>query len=267
MQATIDQDFQTSSPILADEELAELARFDERLFALARQFGAAERQYPALFDRRALERAEYLEAFPHLLMAASALADPGGERERRLSRGNLAEPEWCLSPAVCPHVYAEFAGQTLAEPRVITARGRCFRHEAATEPGVRQIEFEMREIVWLGTAEFIEEALVVARAALPPLAEELCVAGAWQLAEDPFFLPVAQGKAYMQRFLETKLEFQTPGEEPLALASLNRHGSFFGERFEMEDANGRALHTACLAFGLDRWRTRLCRTSIQEIPA
>jgi hypothetical protein len=39
----------------------------------------------------------------------------------------------------------------------------------------------------------------------------------------------------------------------LAIASVNRHGTFFGERFHISDESGAPVHTACIAFGLDRW--------------
>ena len=45
----------------------------------------------------------------------------------------------------------------------------------------------------------------------------------------------------------------TVEHQRLALASVNRHRTFFGQRFRLRDARGEALHTACVAVGLDRW--------------
>ena len=55
----------------------------------------------------------------------------------------------------------------------------------------------------------------------------------------------------MQRLLGTKIEWCLP--DGLAVASINRHGAFFGDRFQIRDARGTPAHSACIAFGLDRW--------------
>ena len=55
----------------------------------------------------------------------------------------------------------------------------------------------------------------------------------------------------MQRLLGTKIELCLP--DGLAMASINRHGPFFGERFKICLGTGGSAHSACVAFGLDRW--------------
>ena len=253
----------TAAPVRRGRELARLARVDGLLLDLAAELGAEERQYPALIARPALEQAEYPRAFPHLVVAAAPLADPARDAAALLGRDNLATPSWCLSPAVCYHVYAEMGGGVLEAPAVVTARGRCFRHEAEVRPGVRQLEFEMREIVWAGPGEWVEDMARGARGRLESLARTLGLEGTWEVAEDPFFLPTARGKALLQRLRETKLEYQSSAAG-LALASVNRHGPFFGERFGITDALGQPIHTACLAVGLDRWLSRLDPSFLPE---
>jgi hypothetical protein len=247
--------YNTAAPLRGSRELAILAHLDGLILDLASSVGAIQRQYPVLISREALERAEYPRAFPHLLLAAAPLCCPEREPDALLERENLGLPAWLLSPAVCYHVYAEMTAITLATPQVITARGRCFRNEAELRPGVRQVEFEMREIVMAGPKEWIEDTAGDVRVRLEKLARSLGIDGTWEVALDPFFLPKASGKALLQRLLETKLEYQLLAREPagLALASINRHGSFFGERFDIIDGSGQPIHTACVAVGLDRW--------------
>jgi hypothetical protein len=256
-----------AAPIRRSRELRLLAHLDELILDLTRSLGAEERQYPVLISRGALERADYPEAFPHLLLSAAPLCCPQREPGSLLERDNLAAPSWLLSPAVCYHVYAELAASTLAAPVVITARGRCFRNEVELRPGVRQVEFEMREIVLAGPNEWVEDMARDARIRLECLAQSLGLEGIWEAAADPFFLPAAAGKALLQRLCETKLEYQNrgPGPPGLALASVNRHGSFFGERFGISDASGQPIRTACLALGLDRWLTVVDPSSLLEV--
>jgi hypothetical protein len=241
--------YSNSAPPRDSNAIARFERIDGSLLAIALGGGAASMQYPSLISREALEHAEYPKAFPHLLMTAAPLRNP---ELISLEPANLCSPGWCLSPAVCYHVYADFAGQILKTPRTVTARGRCFRHETNIDPGRRQIEFEMREIVLLGSADWIADEVSVWKDRLDQWLRTLSVAGTWQVAEDPFFLPSAKGQALMQRLMETKLEYCTPGPASLALASINRHGDFFGKRFLIKDSSGKFIHTACIAAGLDR---------------
>ena len=230
---------QTSRPIRTDLEQTQFDALDAEVEWLARGLGARGLHYPALIARASLERAGYMESFPHLLLCATQHV-----------RGSTP---WCLSPAVCYHVYDQFAGTTIDEPMVVTARGTCFRDEEDTAAGVRQVEFEMREIVFLGPADWVKTHSALGVTRVTALAQRLGLTGDWYPAEDPFFLPAARGKALMQRLLGVKEEYRSATAEGLALASINRHGTFFGERFDIRGPDGEPLHSACLALGLDRW--------------
>jgi len=233
-------DSTVSRPWRTDVEQTTFDAIDAEVEWIARGLGARGMHYPALIGRASLERAGYPESFPHLLLSASA--------------AEQQPTEWCLSPAVCYHAYQQFAGARLVEPVTLTARGVCFRGEQETSPGVRQIEFEMREIVFLGSAEWVQSHARIAADKVTSLAARLALAGDWHPAEDPFFLP---GKALMQKLLGVKDEYRWGGPEGLALASVNRHGTFFGQRFDIRWFDGTPIHTACVAVGLDRWCARL----------
>lgn len=239
-----------SQPSIVDSGLEfSVARLDAELRAWAVAQGGAEASYPVLISSTLLGRAGYPDAFPHLLMTAAILRDPA----QPLSAGNMEMTEWCLSPAVCYHTYASLEGRTMEEGLVITARGHCFRNEEASElvPGRRQIEFQMREIVLVGAEPWIESQIRILQPGLEEFARTCGLDGEWIVASDPFFLPRARGQAHMQRLRQTKLEWCLP--DGLAVASINRHGSFFGERFHITSPDGRLAHSACVAFGLDRW--------------
>lgn len=232
------------------DALAAFEKLDARLRAWMLRQHAEEQRHPVLIAADTLRRAEYPEAFPHLLMAPAVAIDPAAPFED----GNVRLAEWFLSPAVCYHTYAALEGECIERGRVFTARGCCFRNEdaEALAPGRRQIEFEMRELVLVGEPGWIEERLAAMRPQVDALATELGVNDVtWQPANDPFFLPRARGKAHMQRLRGTKLELCLP--DGLAVASINRHGAFFGERFSIRTGDGAPAHSACVAFGLDRW--------------
>jgi hypothetical protein len=243
----------TTAPVRSGSVLDRFEATDRRFVAWATEWAAETVQFPVLIASGTLERAEYPAAFPHLLLSACACADPARPLPALLEPANLAPSGWLLSPAVCYHAYSHWSDSVVTSPRLLSARGRCFRREAEFVPGERQLEFEMREIVLAGPAEWIESKLNEARLRIDRIATALGLEGIWATASDPFFLPIAQGKAHLQRLQETKKEYLVGDPSPLALASINRHRTFFGERFNISLVGGQPAHTACIAFGLDRW--------------
>jgi hypothetical protein len=227
---------QTSFPSFDD--------LDVTLLHWAHGLGCQDLEVTSLIPASELQRAGYPDAFPQLVMYAR----PGQDEKEAL-------PAYALSPAVCYHAYLRLAGQVLNSLTLLTARGHCFRNESGCEVGRRQIEFRMRELIFVGQPGEVELALDGAEAAVKRLAAEVGIVGSWEVGNDPFFLSTSRGRALMQRLLNTKREFCLP--DGLAIASINRHRSFFGERFSIRTADGAFAHSACIAFGLDRWKHAL----------
>lgn len=224
-----------------------------RTWSLGRQ--ATEHAWPVLIPRATLKRAGYYDSFPQLLMTAAANPAPEAAQEQ------LTATAHDLSPAVCYHAYAALENQVVQPEAglILAARGHCFRNEHPDEliPGRRQIEFQMRELIFIGSAEWINHGLAMMQNEIHTLAEDFAIQGTWTEASDPFFLPKAEarGKAHLQRLLKTKLEFCLP--DGLAIASINRHRAFFGERFAITLPDSSPAHSACVAFGLDRWASQV----------
>lgn len=207
----------------------------------AESLGCQEVVVSPLIPASELQRAGYPDAFPQLVMYAR----PGQDN-------NEAKPVYALSPAVCYHAYLSLAGRVLDSLIRLTAQGYCFRNESDSEPGRRQIEFRMRELIFIGQPAQIELALEGVESVVKNIAADAGIDGSWEVGNDPFFLSTSRGRALMQRLLNTKREFCLP--DGLAIASINRHRSFFGERFSIRTSDGAFAHSACIAFGLDRWR-------------
>ena len=207
----------------------------------AESLGCQELVVTSLIPASELQRAGYPDAFPQLVM----YAQPGQDN-------NEAKPVYAMSPAVCYHAYIGLAGRVLDSLIRLTAQGYCFRNESDCEPGRRQIEFRMRELIFIGQPAQIELALDGVETVVKRIAADAGIDGSWEVGNDPFFLSASRGRALMQRLLNTKREFCLP--DGLAIASINRHRSFFGERFSIRTSDGAFAHSACIAFGLDRWK-------------
>ena len=244
--------------------LALLRRIDAGLASLCASETDDEWAVPAALPLETLERAGYFASFPQWLTLASHLTDDRSTLERiassaepaRVASSACAPAGAALAPAVCYHVYAALEGTILRGPRIVTAQGQCWRHEG---PRLSTLErgwaFTMREVVCLGTAQecaaFRERGVRMARS----LAAALGLDGSMEPAADPFFAPTAQGRALLQRVKGLKHELRLPiGDgETTAAASFNLHEQFFGEAFDIRLADGEPVHTACVAFGLERW--------------
>lgn len=229
-----------------------LERFDALVAGRAREAGAVETRYAAALPREALAR-------------AGRPIDP-------------TAPPRLVPPAVCYHVYRAREGRRLpSSPALLTARGRCLRDEPVLEPALGRLrDFEMREIVALGTRDEVEDFRGGWIARIGELVEALDLEGAIETADDPFFLPDGtdqgldpgrrpappgglprpRGRRLMQRVLPLKYELRlvldADGRD-CAVASFNHHLAFFGRRFGITLPSGAAAHTGCVAFGLERW--------------
>jgi seryl-tRNA synthetase len=249
---------------LAGEARARLGGIDSALAALSRAEARDEWTVPSALPLAVLERADYFTAFPQWLTMATHLTDDTRKLERIASSAEPARvaaacgqpPTVALPPAVCYHVYAALAGRVIGARKTVTAQGGCWRHEGDRfAPLERGWAFTMREIVCIGTESeciaFRDRGIAVATA----YATHLGLEGELQAAEDPFFAPTGRGRALLQRLKGLKQELRLPiGDgDTVAAASFNLHERFFGEAFDIRLADGSPAHTACVAFGLERW--------------
>ena len=249
---------------LRGQTLARFEQIDALVADLCLTQTADNWRLPQALPFQTLERSSYFASFPQWLTLASHLSDDAGTLERiarsetpsRDAAAAAAPASAALPPAVCYHVYEALAGTVVDAPRIVTAQGCCWRHEGSRfEPLARGWAFTMRELVCIGSeadcTAFRERGLVVARR----LAEALGLFGAIAEAEDPFFAPTARGRALLQRLRSLKHEMLLPiGDgETTAAASFNLHERFFGEAFGIRLPDGQPAHSACTAFGLERW--------------
>jgi seryl-tRNA synthetase len=198
--------------------------------------GAEERRFPTLIAEDVLDRSEYFRAFPGY---ASRAAVP------------VAGHNYFLSPAVCYHCYDMLKDRTLSNNLILTCCGKCFRNDACSETHLW--DFTMRELVFVGTTEFVQRQrqrwMDKASNFARDLGLEVCLAQ----ANDPFFGSANRGRKLLQQIKQMKFELnvQSPGRMPIA--SFNLHERFFSNRFQLSLAGGRPAYTGCVAFGLERW--------------
>jgi hypothetical protein len=250
-------------------------KLDAQIGRWASDFGATDYRFPAMIPARFLAPMAYLRSFPHLATFVTSgdrretslrsLANDCAMAERIALDEDRFEPvEQLLAPAACYHFYPRFAGSRFRQPTFLSTRCQCFRREEDYQPLQRQWCFEMREIVCIGNPAAIEKFTADCTRRIEILLNRLGLPGSWQIATDSFFDPQADARALAQILEPTKKELCTP--DGLAIGSVNHHRGFFGEIYDISVGRETA-HSACAAFGIERWLFAMAQQHGNDISA
>lgn len=246
---------------LADE-------LDRHFASWGESAGAIAMTYPPLVSVADLDGLDYFDNFPHLVSLAAPLepaklgAHPAtGDTAAAATAGGeippaaLAPAALALPSATCYSVYLDRRDQILDdEPIRVTTVATCFRREAKYEGLRRMFGFRMREIVCIGGRDAVLDHLATFKARIIRFTDQIGLPVKVAAATDPFFDPDG-ARSVMQKLFPVKEEFLFGGD--LAIASVNFHRNFFGEKCRIRLPDGTAAFTGCVAFGIERWLAAL----------
>lgn len=108
----------------------------------------------------------------------------------------------------------------------------------------------MREVLYLGTKDGAGEHLERGEEFVRELAARLGLDLTRAAADDPFY-DTGGSRARLMALDPVKHEFSAP--DGTAIASVNRHRNFFGERLDIRAGAQGPAYSACVAFGVERW--------------
>jgi seryl-tRNA synthetase len=258
-----------SGPALA---LAEL--IDAKVAALYEgHFRAEPRSFPAFVDADILHRCGYFDSHPNAISFVGHMVEDFDAIEAFRQANSCAEgalmpgtddlhlPGLCLNPAACFPCYPTLAGRRIGgEGAAFTWRGRVFRYESRNLVGLDRLwEFNVRELVLVGSEAHVADCRRRVLPVIGELAEIFDLECRIETASDPFFATVSAARTFWQRAQEVKNEIILtiePGADgtrrELACGSINLHGKFFGDRFDIGAGEGAAA-TACVGLGIERW--------------
>jgi seryl-tRNA synthetase len=253
----------------------------EMISSLGADLDAEVLRFPPIARRKDFEDSGYMKSFPQLagtvhafcgddsghqrLLRALDAVQQDGDGERDTEWMNQQKPtRVVLTPAACYPVYPVLArrGPAPAAGYTVDVLSYCFRHEPSLDPARLQM-FRMREYVRVGTAEqvtafrdkWLERGTVFA--SLLQLPAEL------EVANDPFFGRGGKILASSQREQALKFELLIPiadAESKTACLSFNYHRDRFGALWKIAGtADGAALHSGCVGFGMERIALALFR--------
>ena len=244
--------------------------FEGYFLELAAEFGAKPYRFPTLISAEKLGRVNYFRAFPHSLTFATHLredldvinnfAEGARVEAAGLNTGmeSFSRIQALLSPAVCYHLYFALADRELPGGQLTaTAVGNCFRYESTNLSSLERLwNFTMREVIFVGSADFVLENREKARLHMREALEEMGLAYMVESANDPFFVGEFRRQAAFQNAFQLKYEIRARlpfKDSTLAVGSYNYHQDFFGRHLNISlPDEGGPVHTGCVAFGLER---------------
>ena len=243
--------------------------FERYFLTLASSFDAKPHRFPTLISAEKLGRVNYFHAFPHSLTFATHLREDlniindFSEHAHYEDAGlnapstSFSKIQALLSPAVCYHLYFSLADQPLPGGQLsATAVGHCFRYESTNLNSLERMwDFSMREIIFVGPADFVLQNRERGRKQVSEFLEQIGLAYKVESANDPFFVGEFRKQAAFQNAFQLKYEIRARlpfKDSTLAVGSYNYHQDFFGRHLNITLPNGKPAHTGCIAFGLER---------------
>lgn len=252
-------------PYMEEFDILLLHKLDVEFTRIAQSHGAKLREYPSVLSKQNMMKNQYHLHFPQNIFGVASVphnykainqfrmqAQQDAYEDTLLFEGEI------LQPCICYHCYEELQGTRSSEPRVLTGKGKCFRHEIQwRKDNFRRREFSMREIVYVGKEEWVVQMRQQIMEEVWRLFESFGLRGRIATATDPFFFSQdLQTKAAYQMMSNAKYELiaTTSSGKNVSIASFNYCQDMLCSKYDIQGEDGAALHSGCVAFGIDRWK-------------
>jgi hypothetical protein len=215
---------------------------------MAHHVPATSHSCTTLIERAALEKIGFFDKLPCIPMAASphAAADENAAS---------TQDSWILSPSTCYHTFSHLAGSSENwDLKCFTAIGHCHRFEPVLDEPTRLGSFTMREFVLLGKPHEIEQKCEVLFQSGVAFIRRLVPSAYVARASDVFYGESAGVTRKVQLAMGVKLEVLIPWtERDVSVGSRNLHRNLFTTAFKIgSQEQGAVMHSACVAFGMER---------------
>lgn len=222
---------------------------------------------PAMISGDILERCGYFNTIPNNLtkigvFKREVLDDiaTNGLHSYQNDSVFTNDNQYYLTPAACIHFYPILEELSLKHKPIIneliTTTARVYRYEDDRFiKGQRLWDFTVKEIVAVGSVEYVQFFLSDMKNKLLAYAKTIVKEARLEQANDSFY-PTKENmlKSRFQKQNNSKTELIVDiGNTPLAISSFNYHGYHFSKEFHF-DSNS-SIVTGCVGCGIDRWIT------------
>lgn len=231
-----------------------IKKIDNNICRIINKWNPVEIHIPALIHRDILNNIGYFDSFPDQIIGIKPLIEPN-------KYDNML-----LTPSACLHFYPMFGEQQI-DNGVFTTRARVYRNEnKETDGQTRLIDFTVREIVVVGTADDVMSKLNNIGNLIVEYGNSIGLNIKLEAASDPFY-PSRENtiKKKLQLVNKQKMEMIiNMNGEKLSIGSINYHGFHFSKAFQFDRNN--TIVTGCIGVGLERWLSSLTNNNkVQEL--
>lgn len=242
--------------VLDGKENKMFQQVDDYFRNWALEQNAEEYTFPSMISKEVLDQCGYFESFPQHLTSAAYINENCYDevsKNKAADKENMNISNLFFTPAACLHIYPCLTGKKIEEA-IITTQAQVYRYETKQYDGkVRLWNFHVREIVFAGKQEFVDDCLN--RIMDEALKFSSTVGLDVELSDSSdHFYPSKRNliKSRLQQTNSMKKELTTriDGKE-IALASFNSHDTHFSEPFHF--SQNKQVVTGCVGFGLERW--------------
>lgn len=241
--------------VLVGDTAEKYHKLDTDFVDFIKEYNKIDFVTPSLIDGELLKRYGYFNLFPQHISAVMPLDDNSYKNfNNEISNNSFMNVNKYLIPAACLHIYPAISQMNISTPTAITTLARVYRYERGDFDGLlREWDFSVREIVFVGERCFVEEALIDIQSKANLYALDSGISVTLQYSNDMFFND-AKNRALqkIQKANKMKVELITRiNDKNVALASFNYHDTHFSKMFDFDCKS--KIVTGCVGFGIGRW--------------
>lgn len=256
------------SSYMCELDVLLMEKLDKEFTGIAKKHGAELREYPSVLSKKNMTRNQYHIHYPQNIYGVTSVPHD----YKTINAFRIKAQQECyddffvfqgeiLQPCICYHCYEELQEKRLSDVKMLTGKGKCYRHEVEwKKDNFRLSEFTMREIVYIGKKEWVVHARNRIMEDVWSLFESLGLQGRIATATDPFFFSQdlkTKGTYQMMSNAKYELIVRTMSGREVSIASFNYCLDILCSKYEIKDHHDEALYSGCVAFGIDRWKEAL----------
>tara|TARA_Y100001970_G_scaffold283333_1_gene398182 strand:- start:2201 stop:3388 length:1188 start_codon:yes stop_codon:yes gene_type:complete len=254
--------------------------FDRKIIEVAKKMNAKNFHFPSLMSGKMLNQIDYLKNNPHNLGFVTHLKEDinkidnfkkkiATKKTINFDKNNFSESKVILSPTVCQHLYHYLSNSKLKNNITATATGHCFRYESKNMHFVDRLwNFTMREIIFVGSKEYVSKSLVKSMKLLNKVLDQFGLSYIIQSASDPFFGDMSGDKSLFQKTFKLKYEVRSAipyNNSTISIGSYNNSQDFFAKKLKISNKKGKHVYSGCVGFGNERFAySFICQYGIDE---
>tara|TARA_Y100000590_G_scaffold291057_1_gene327691 strand:+ start:13481 stop:14656 length:1176 start_codon:yes stop_codon:yes gene_type:complete len=253
---------------LSGKLLQNMKKIDEELLIFARSLSSSEVIFPITTQISNLNKHDFFKQTPQFANFISTLREDienisnlskglSGDDEFKITE-HVHDPKCMCRSAVCLNSYPRYENKKFREEQniALTSVGKVFRNESKNVQSLERLhEFSMREIIFFGSAEYVDESLKKCVQWCVDFIKKFKLKSIIQSANDPFFAENFSTLQFYQRSQVSKYEvklFNPASQNQVSCASLNNHGTHFSKAFNIKFENDEYIFTGCAGWGLER---------------